>query len=156
MVLLLLNAGADVTATDATGATPLHKALHSDTAIQTLLLWGADVDARNMSGETPGTFSWKPEWEGAAGFAAAVASVPHLFWTRALHPRLPQQSRKVVFTTLLCMRHGATTATDVQANEGGAADKGALEYLPMLPVELREGILGFVRAVDLAPFRASA
>jgi hypothetical protein len=149
---MLLNANADVAATNAAGETPLHAALLDDGTIQTLLLWGANIDAQDVGGKTPG---WQltdlgPVSERAAGFQAAVAVVPRLFWSRALHPRLPPQSRKVVFTVLLCLLRCATAAaaTQADADEGGAAGKGALA-LPALPVELKEAILCFVRAVHL-------
>ena len=87
------------------------------------------------------------------GPVKAVRVGPHLFWTRALHPRLPPQSRKVVVTVLLCMRRGATTATATKAKveEAGAVGTLGALALPALPVEVKEVILGFVRAVHLGP-----
>ena len=66
-VELLLSAGADVTARNDSGSTPLHRAAQLSTPqiIDILLKAGADVMARTNSGETPLHYaSWYPTFEG--------------------------------------------------------------------------------------------
>ncbi len=50
---ILLDAGADVHATDLEGNTPLHLAIQHLNVVQTLLDYGADANALNDEGYTP-------------------------------------------------------------------------------------------------------
>ncbi len=80
-----------------------------------------------------------------------MARARGLFWTRALHPRLPPRSREAVVTVLLCLRRVATAAAAPGTALRRSRRRPQAVALPGLPLELWEMILCFVRAVDLLP-----
>jgi hypothetical protein len=69
VIAYLLSAGANPHAVDASGATPLHRAVRtrSALAVRALLKGGADVHATNRNGSTPLDLAKRPTGRGGAG-----------------------------------------------------------------------------------------
>ena len=69
VITYLLSVGADPHAADANGATPLHRAVRtrSAMAVRALLKGGADVRATNKNGSTPLDLARRPTGRGGAG-----------------------------------------------------------------------------------------
>lgn len=71
VIAYLLSVGANPHATDANGATPLHRAVRtrSAMAVAALMKGGADVRATNRNGSTPLDLARRPTGRGGAGSA---------------------------------------------------------------------------------------
>jgi ankyrin repeat protein len=103
MIRCLLNAGADLAATDKNGATALHRAVRTRcaTAVQCLLDAGADPTARNRSpsGATPFHLTVQNTGRGGSGDAAATAAqqrIIELFLDRRVSPKTKDARGKSV------------------------------------------------------------
>ena len=72
-ITYLLSAGADVNAQDANGATPLHRAVRtrSAMAVRALLAGGADVFLKNKNGSVPFDLATRTTGRGGSGSALA-------------------------------------------------------------------------------------
>lgn len=100
-IALLLAAGADLSAADKNGATPLHRAVRtrSAAAVTCLLDTGADALRKNKPGSTAFHLAVQNTGRGGSGTAAALAAQRQIiaeFLSRGVSPRAKDGSGKSV------------------------------------------------------------
>jgi ankyrin repeat protein len=90
-VQLLIQAGADPNAKDATGVAPLHRAVRTRCtgAVRALLVNGADVRLANKSGSTPLHLAVQDTGRGGSGSPAARAEQKEIIQLLLAHGARP-------------------------------------------------------------------
>src|SRR3989454_9031685 len=98
----LLEAGAEISAQDKNGASPLHRAVRTRcaAAVKCLLKGGGDATLKNKSGSTPFHLAVQDTGHGGTGAEAARAAqrqIIHEFLSFGLNPALKDSNGKSVF-----------------------------------------------------------